>query len=91
MMARKFSREFRIIAQPPQEDMGIDQILHARSLRKAAAIDSVSGASKSGGMEIFPLRRPGMRGVWDSGTHLATGRPSRTIKITSPVVTRSRR
>jgi len=77
----------RLITQPPEQRIGVEQQDHRSKSRAIPAF----GPSKSGAIVICSRHRPGMRGwvVRRNGTSRATGRPARAITISSPASTRS--
>src|SRR5262245_46824104 len=78
----------RIVRQPPEEGMRIEQEHYGASPSKAAA-RSGGSASKSGAMRTRPRHEPGTRGRSSSryGTSLASGFPARAMIISSPWTT----
>src|SRR6266536_862947 len=85
-------RQRRIVGQPPQQDVGVEQKPHDPSPRNAAAIPDGS-SSKSSWMTTRPRQRPGSRGMTARGIgpSRAIGRPALLMMISSPAAARSTR
>src|SRR5215469_3412774 len=82
--------QLRVICQPPEHDVGVEQQTHV-VMPKSAAMDSLTASeSQSGASTRLPRSdpRPLRWTLPVSGITLATGRPARLIMISSPCSTR---
>src|SRR4051812_14309057 len=74
--------EVGVVAEEPQEGMGVQEQVHSMF-----SLNSSSGSSKSEAMRIFPLALPALHGHWVFGSvraSLATGWLFSMITNTSP-------